>query len=118
MGIIRTAVSLAAFGVAANMIMKARREGRAAGVGSGSTGWLGGSGSATDSLGSTGSMGTSGAGLGGADSLNAGEGLRDRGLAGSSVGGGGAGSTNLFDSTSQVSEEARSPGLPDFARGA
>lgn len=99
MGIIRTAVSLAAFGMAANMVMKARRDGQAARLGAGNA-----------------SSATSGPT--GADSPNAAERLRARGVAGNSVGGGDAGTTNLFDSTSQDGAEARSPGLPDFARGA
>ena len=113
MGIIRKAISLAAFGVAANMVMKARRDGQAARLGSGSTGVGGSTGSS-----GTGSTGAESAGTPGVDSLNPAERLRDRGLAGSSLGGGNAGTTNLFDSTSQEGEEARSPGLPDFARGA
>ena len=129
MGFIRTIVKLAAVGVAANMVLKARREG-AANRASGLAGSPGSTGSTGPGMvyGRTGTLdggasGTSGelgggSGLGAAlDSPNAAERRRTQGL-GASSGSSSGDDDRPFGSSAQEGSTVRTPTLADYSRGA
>ena len=114
MGFLRTMVKLAAVGVAANMVLKARREGSA----NRTTGSVG-PGAALPTGPSTLQGGSSRAGIGatGIDSPNDADRLQARGFGDSSTVAGGD-TERMFGSTSKEGATARTPGLADYARGA
>jgi hypothetical protein len=97
MSLIKTALTLALAGYAANTIMKARRNRPA-------------------ENGTNGELASATAPLVGIDSPNEAERLQARGV--SSPASGNDGAADFFTSTSQDSPYARSPGLPDLMRGA